>query len=279
MGDRRGISFGWNVSGPSPPTPRPGPRLPGHRCLHAHRHPCRQRLRLHHAAPAGVPPGHRGLRAGQRSQPERPRGLRGAGQVVRPRPPPVHGVSLLAGGDRGGGRDRLVGGGGLAHLHQHAEPEEPSQPGGGADGALAPVPPLRRDVRLEAVQAVRSRTRPVPRRAPRRRREPTPPIPRRPLSGGVTRGRPTRLPRSGNRYIMSGGIAGAESFLSGISVTTASVVSTMAAIDAAFCSAERVTLAGSTMPALTMSTLSPFRASEPMPILPLRTFSTPTEPS
>jgi hypothetical protein len=35
-----------------------------------------------------------------------------------------------------------------------------------------------------------------------------------------------------------------------MSVTTASVVSTMAAIEAAFWSAERVTLAGSTMPAL-----------------------------
>src|SRR5207302_1824637 len=43
-------------------------------------------------------------------------------------------------------------------------------------------------------------------------------------------------------------------FSSGTSVTIASVVSTIAAIDAAFCSAERVTLAGSTMPASNMFT-------------------------
>src|SRR5450759_3032491 len=57
------------------------------------------------------------------------------------------------------------------------------------------------------------------------------------------------------------GIAGAA--FSGLSAMTASVVRNSAAIDAAFCSAERVTLAGSMMPALTMSTYSPVAASMP----------------
>ena len=48
------------------------------------------------------------------------------------------------------------------------------------------------------------------------------------------------------------GIAGAASF-SGLSAMTASVVRNRAAIDAAFCSAERVTLVGSATPALTRS--------------------------
>jgi hypothetical protein len=50
-----------------------------------------------------------------------------------------------------------------------------------------------------------------------------------------------------------GAPAGAFSF-SGLSATTASVVRNRAAIDAAFCSAERVTFAGSMMPASSMST-------------------------
>ena len=45
-----------------------------------------------------------------------------------------------------------------------------------------------------------------------------------------------------------GGICGMAGFGSGLSVIIASVVSTMAAIEAAFSTAERVTLAGSTMP-------------------------------
>ena len=46
--------------------------------------------------------------------------------------------------------------------------------------------------------------------------------------------------------------AAAFSF-SGLSATTASVVRNRAAIEAAFCSADRVTLAGSMTPALTRS--------------------------
>jgi hypothetical protein len=46
--------------------------------------------------------------------------------------------------------------------------------------------------------------------------------------------------------------AGAFSF-SGLSATTASVVRNRAAIDAAFCSADRVSLAGSMMPAFIRS--------------------------
>src|SRR5690348_15193197 len=58
-------------------------------------------------------------------------------------------------------------------------------------------------------------------------------------------------------YIMSGDMPpGIPEFFfsSGTSVTIASVVSTIAAIDAAFCSADLVTLAGSTMPASNMFT-------------------------
>jgi hypothetical protein len=50
---------------------------------------------------------------------------------------------------------------------------------------------------------------------------------------------------------------------SGLSATSASVVSSSPAIDAAFCSAERVTLAGSMMPALTRSSYSPVSALSP----------------
>ena len=46
-------------------------------------------------------------------------------------------------------------------------------------------------------------------------------------------------------------------FSSGLSAITASVVKNIAATDAAFCSAERVTLAGSTIPASNMFTHSP----------------------
>src|SRR6266403_1161356 len=70
-----------------------------------------------------------------------------------------------------------------------------------------------------------------------------------------------------------GGIAGVFSF-SGISVTSASVVSNRPAIEAAFCNALRVTLVGSTMPAFTRSTYSPLATSYPS--LPLRFFTSST---
>ena len=54
-------------------------------------------------------------------------------------------------------------------------------------------------------------------------------------------------------------------FFSGLSAMTTSVVRNRAAIDAAFCSAERVTLAGSMMPALIRSTYSPVAALRPQP--------------
>ena len=54
------------------------------------------------------------------------------------------------------------------------------------------------------------------------------------------------------------GIAGAD--FSGLSAMTASVVRNRAAIDAAFCRADRVTFAGSMMPAATRSTYSPLAA-------------------
>jgi len=49
----------------------------------------------------------------------------------------------------------------------------------------------------------------------------------------------------------------------GLSATSTSVVRNSAAMDAAFCSAERVTLAGSTMPSSIMSTYSPVAALRP----------------
>ena len=61
---------------------------------------------------------------------------------------------------------------------------------------------------------------------------------------------------------------------------TASVVRNRAAIEAAFCSAERVTLAASMMPALTRSSYSPVAALRPSDaFLSERTFSTTTPPS
>ena len=57
--------------------------------------------------------------------------------------------------------------------------------------------------------------------------------------------------------------AGIAGVFSGLSAITASVVKKSAAIDAAFCYAERVTFAGSMMPALIMSTYSPVAAFNP----------------
>src|SRR4029453_9000855 len=74
------------------------------------------------------------------------------------------------------------------------------------------------------------------------------------------------------------GMGGAFSF-SGFSATTASVVRNRAAIDAAFCRAERVTLVGSMMPALNMSSYSPVAALRPNPTSSARTFSITTPPS
>ena len=56
------------------------------------------------------------------------------------------------------------------------------------------------------------------------------------------------------------GMAGAAFSSSFFSTTTHSVVSRSEAMDAAFCSAVRVTLVGSRMPAYTMSTYSPVAA-------------------
>src|ERR1700733_12405259 len=74
------------------------------------------------------------------------------------------------------------------------------------------------------------------------------------------------------------GAAGAG-FFSGFSAMTASVVRNSAAMEAAFCRAERVTFAGSMMPALNMSTYSPVAAFRPKPGSRERTFSATTPPS
>ncbi len=69
-------------------------------------------------------------------------------------------------------------------------------------------------------------------------------------------------------------------FCSGISAMIASVVRMFFPIDAAFWSAERVTIAGSITPALTRSTISPVSALRPwFAPLALRTSLTTTEPS
>ena len=72
------------------------------------------------------------------------------------------------------------------------------------------------------------------------------------------------------------GIAG-SSF--GISATVASVVSSIALALAAFCSADLVTLTGSTIPASIMSTYSSLAALKPTPALLEMTFATTTLPS
>src|SRR5665811_699426 len=59
--------------------------------------------------------------------------------------------------------------------------------------------------------------------------------------------------------------AGTDSFFCGRSVISVSVVRTIAAMDAAFWRADRVTLAASTMPFSNMSPYSPLRASKPWP--------------
>ena len=56
-----------------------------------------------------------------------------------------------------------------------------------------------------------------------------------------------------------------QSFFSGASVTKLSVVSTIDAIEAAFCSALLVTFVGSTIPDFFMSTYSSLAASNPIP--------------
>ena len=53
---------------------------------------------------------------------------------------------------------------------------------------------------------------------------------------------------------------------SGASATIASVVRMFFAIDAAFCSAERVTIVGSMIPALTRSSTSPVSTFRPWPL-------------
>ena len=66
---------------------------------------------------------------------------------------------------------------------------------------------------------------------------------------------------------------------SGGSATIASVVRMFFAIEAAFCSAERVTIVGSMTPSPIRSPYSPVSALRPSPGLRPRIFSTTTEPS
>ena len=75
------------------------------------------------------------------------------------------------------------------------------------------------------------------------------------------------------------GMAGAAEAFSGFSAMTASVVRKSAAMEAAFCSAERVTMVGSMIPALTRSSTSSVSTLRPWPLVALRTLLTMTEPS
>ena len=81
------------------------------------------------------------------------------------------------------------------------------------------------------------------------------------------------------RHVGHTAAAAAAASFSGTSATIASVVRMFLAIDAAFCSAERVTIAGSMMPSAIRSTISPVAALRPWPFLALRTSLTTTEPS
>ena len=115
---------------------------------------------------------------------------------------------------------------------------------------------------------------------------------RHPLPGGAFKRRgpgvmpgPLRISRRGRLGYIIPLMSGmppppppAPSF-SGTSATIASVVRMFLAIDAAFCSAERVTIAGSMTPAATRSTISLVAAFRPWPFLALRTSLTTTEPS
>lgn len=73
--------------------------------------------------------------------------------------------------------------------------------------------------------------------------------------------------------------AGAAGSGAGMSVTAHSVVRINAAMDAAFCSAERVTFAGSMIPAETMSTHFMALASKPTPFFSFLQWSAMTAPS
>ena len=66
---------------------------------------------------------------------------------------------------------------------------------------------------------------------------------------------------------------------SGLSATMTSVVRMFLAMEAAFCRADLVTMAGSMMPALTMSSYSPVAMLRPMPLPRVFTSLTTTEPS
>src|SRR5581483_3754080 len=105
-----------------------------------------------------------------------------------------------------------------------------------------------------------------------------------PQRDGARRGGPRPTLRGVPRacYIMSGippGMPAPAFSFSGASATIASVVRMFFAIDAAFCSAERVTIVGSMMPDLTRSSISPESTFRPWPLAALRTLSTTTEPS
>src|SRR5439155_18189748 len=199
---------------------------------------------------AGFPRRHRSLRPGQRTRLERTHSV----VVVTPREPQratsVSRVPDVGDRSRGGARPGDRGRRRLPHLSRTARPEAAAgRPvrGGGHDHAR----PAVRGVAGRAAHRGHRRHHPGG-RTTRKRKEPPP--------------RQGLLTSSGLNpdYIMSGDMPPGippPRFSSGTSVTIASVVSTMAAIEAAFWSADRVTLAGSTMPASNMFTNLSLRAS------------------
>src|SRR5581483_2259551 len=129
-----------------------------------------------------------------------------------------------------------------------------------------PSPPIRRASDLPPGKSARVRKRAAKRRAPGLGPGSHTSSPRR-VGEGAHGGEPKVLPRA--TYIippMSGIPAPAPAgVFSGASATIASVVRMFFAIDAAFCSAERVTIVGSVMPALTRSVTSPVSTFRPSP--------------
>src|SRR5690606_37141357 len=172
--------------------------------------------------------------------------------------------------------------------------------GGGShpERVLRPRPdPVERHPPLDAAPGARRRRRPpLPPPSPEAQApadlvaagEPGPPPPDAATANGRPEGRPSTSGSPGRRLAapvddqkssMPPGIAGACSF-SGLSAMTASVVRKRPAIEAAFCSAERVTLAASMMPALVRSSYSPVAALRPsVGLSRCRTRSTTTPPS
>src|SRR4051794_20935263 len=186
------------------------------------------------------------------------------------RSPPLHEESL----DRGSGASgtgSITDSEGNSPL-PHPHPQDPQEAGHPA-GLLLSSTPGTTKVRFIPHLRQTGRSRATPPRITAGRRRPR---------GRAPVGGTRRLPLF-ELYIipdMSGmpAPAGAPAF-SGTSATIASVVRMFLPIDAAFCSAERVTIVGSMMPLFTRSSTSPESTFRPKPFFAERTDWTTIEPS